>query len=195
MSRQDKRVAILVAGMHRSGTSLVTRLLNLMGCDLPATLMRPVPGNNETGFLESQPVADMNDEILASAGSAWDDWRAFDSDWYRSPVAGQFRERAQAVLREQFGDSRLFVLKDPRICRLMPFWIEAINAVGAEPLVVSPIRNPLSLHSPFPLPPILHPFASPFLSPPHPLLVQLAHQSSVPCLNTVWKKALRYHCL
>ena len=145
MPRQDKRVAILVAGMHRSGTSFVTRLLSFVGCDLPATLMRPHPDNNEAGFWESQPIADLNDEALASAGSAWNDWRAFDSDWYGSPVAGQFRERAQAVLREQFGDSRLFVLKDSRICRLMPFWIEAIRAIGAEPLVISPIRNPLDV--------------------------------------------------
>ena len=145
MPRQDKRVAILVAGMHRSGTSFVTRLLSFVGCDLPATLMRPHPDNNEAGFWESQPIADLNDEALASAGSAWNDWRAFDSDWYGSPVAGQFRERAQAVLREQFGDSRLFVLKDSRICRLMPFWIEAIRAIGAEPLIISPIRNPLDV--------------------------------------------------
>ena len=145
MSRQDRKVAVLLAGMHRSGTSLVTRLLSLVGCDLPTTLMPPVPDNNETGFWESQPVADLNDEILASAGSRWNDWRTFNPDWYGSPVAGQFRERAQAILHEQVGDSRLFVLKDPRICRLMPFWVEAVSAIGAEPVVVSPVRNPFDV--------------------------------------------------
>ena len=145
MPVQDRKVAILVAGMHRSGTSLLTRILNLVGCDLPATLMPPVPDNNETGFWESRLVADLNDEILASAGSRWNDWRAFDSDWYSSPVAGQFQDRAQTILHEQFGDSRLFALKDPRICRLMQFWVEAVGAIGAEPLVVSPVRNPLDV--------------------------------------------------
>ena len=56
-----------------------------------------------------------------------------------------FRERAQAVLETEFADSLLFVLKDPRICRLLPFWIEAVRAHGAIPLVVSPIRNPLDV--------------------------------------------------
>ena len=144
---QKKRVAILVAGMHRSGTSAVTRILSLAGCDLPKNLMTGDVANkfNERGFWEPRSIADLNDEVLASAGSAWDDWRAFDSGWYVSPIAEEFRERARAVLNEEFGTSRLFVLKDPRICRLLKFWIEAIEGVGATPFIVSPIRNPLDV--------------------------------------------------
>ena len=145
MPRQKKRrIAILVAGMHRSGTSAIARLLSIVGCDLPKTLMSgKVPNeSNVTGFWESQRVVDLNDEILVSAGSAWNDWRPFDSNWYASPVADEFRERARTMLLEEFGDSRLFVLKDPRICYLLEFWIEAIRGAGADALVVSPIRNP-----------------------------------------------------
>ena len=93
---QKKRVAILVAGMHRSGTSAVTRILSLAGCDLPKNLMTGDVANkfNERGFWEPRSIADLNDELLASAGSAWDDWRAFDSGWYVSPIAEEFRERA-----------------------------------------------------------------------------------------------------
>ena len=143
MSRhRKKRIAILVAGMHRSGTSAITRVLSLMGCDLPKTLMKPAPNNNERGFWESQPIVDLNDGILASAGSAWNDWRPFDSSWYASLVAEEFRERARAVLCEEFSGSRLFVLKDPRICRLLGFWVEALGAVGADTVIVSTIRSP-----------------------------------------------------
>ena len=145
-SIRPKKTAILVAGMHRSGTSAVVRILNLLGCDLPRTLMAPNP-LNEKGFWESQRVVDLNDEILSSAGSSWDDWRAFDVGWYASPVAGKFREQAQILLKEEYGDSRLFVLKDPRICRLLEFWSEEIEKFGAEIRVVSPIRNPLDVAS------------------------------------------------
>ena len=145
MSYQEKKkVAFLVFGMHRSGTSSVTRLLNLAGCELPKTLMSP-DRCNETGYWESRPIMDLNDEILMSAGSTWDDWRPFDAGWYMSPAAHEYRERACEVLSEEFGDSRLFVLKDPRMCRLSSFWIEAIGTYGAEPLVVSPIRSPLDV--------------------------------------------------
>ena len=140
-----RKIAILVAGMHRSGTSALSRSLNLVGCDLPKTLMKPVPGNNETGFWESQPVWDMNMHLLRSTGSDWKDWRPFDSGWYASPKAGSFREQAQALLHQEFGDSRLFVLKDPVLCRLLPFWIEVLETFGAEPRVVLPIRNPLDV--------------------------------------------------
>ena len=140
-----RKIAILVVGMHRSGTSALSRVLNLVGCDLPKTLMKPVPNNNEAGFWESQPIWDMNMRLLRSTGSDWSDWRPFDSGWYASPKAGSFREQAQALLHQEFGDSRLFVLKDPIMCRLLPFWIEALETFGAEPRFVLPIRNPLDV--------------------------------------------------
>ena len=68
-----KKSAILVAGMHRSGTSAVCRVLSILGCTLPKTLSGSAP-DNERGFWESLAVKDLNDRILASAGSAWDDW-------------------------------------------------------------------------------------------------------------------------
>ena len=147
MKRNDtKRAAILVAGTHRSGTSALTRVLSIAGCDLPKTLMKPQPDNVE-GFWESQAIKDLNQDILMSAGSSWDDWRPFDQGWYTSPIAGEFRERARKLVQSEFNDSRLFILKDPRMCRLLEFWIEIIDACGAQPLVVSPIRNPFDVAS------------------------------------------------
>ena len=140
MSR--RKIAILVVGMHRSGSSVQSRLLNLVGCDLPKTLMKPIVNNNKAGFWGSQPLSDLNRDILLSIGS---DWRPFDSGWYASPTAGSFREQAQALLHQEFGDSRLFVMKDSRLCRLLPFWIEVLETFGAEPRVVLPIRNPLDV--------------------------------------------------
>ncbi len=101
--------------------------------------------HNAMGYWESTEVADLNDAILDAAGSCWDDWEAFDLQWYDSAVAGDFLERAQAVLTNEFGDSRLFVLKDPRICRLLEFWKVALDRVDAAPVVALPIRNPLEV--------------------------------------------------
>ena len=138
------KTAVLVAGMHRSGTSALARVLNFMGCTLPGTLLEPNFAN-EAGYWESEPVVRLNDDILASAGSAWDDWQAFDPAWYASPVAGEFRERALEVLESEYGRGRLFVLKDPRMCRMLPFWIEAARSFGADPLVAVTVRNPLDV--------------------------------------------------
>ncbi len=138
------RTGILVAGMHRSGTSALARVLTLAGCDLPKTLVEAKP-DNVAGFWESPRVVALNDEILASAGSCWDDWRPFDRDWHESPAAEPFRGQALEVLRQEYGASRIFVLKDPRICRLLPFWIDALAGLDVRPCVVSPIRSPLDV--------------------------------------------------
>jgi hypothetical protein len=129
---QDKKSAILVVGMHRSGTSALARMLNLLGCDLPKTLLPGGP-SNEPGHWESWPILTLNEEILASAGSAWDDWEAFNRAWFDSPIEDGFLERALKTLDDEFGASRFFVLKDPRLCRILPFWIKALKAFGATP--------------------------------------------------------------
>ena len=143
-SPSGARTCLLVVGMHRSGTSALARVLTIAGCDLPGTLVEAKP-DNATGFWESQPVVDLNDEILSSTGSYWDDWRPFERDWFESPAAGPFRDRALEVLRQEYGESRLFVLKDPRICRLLPFWTDVLSKLDARACIVSPIRNPLDV--------------------------------------------------
>ena len=75
-----RKVAVVVAGMHRSGTSALTRTLGLVGCELPQQVRRPAQ-DNAHGFWESVPVKNLNAQILASAGSSWDDWQAFNSAW------------------------------------------------------------------------------------------------------------------
>ena len=141
MADQQGKTAILIAGMHRSGTSALTRTLNLMGFDLPSGLM-PAREDNERGFWESQKVCDLNDEILEYSQSNWDDWEALGSCWLESSRYAEFRERAIAVLCDEFADSPLFVLKDPRICRLMPLWVDALSAIDVRPVVAMCVRHP-----------------------------------------------------
>jgi len=118
---RSSRSAVIVLGMHRSGTSALARVLNLLGCDLPKNLMAANP-TNEAGHWEPQLIAALNDRILESGGSSWDDWLRFNPRWLDSPKAEEFCEEAVELTRSEFGGSRLFVLKDPRICRLLPFW-------------------------------------------------------------------------
>jgi hypothetical protein len=139
------RIAILVLGMHRSGTSALTRVINCLGADLPQNLMPAVEGNNDTGFWESLDAYVLNDDILSSAGSSWDDWRRFNPGWMRSSARQSFQRRAVQLLTQDFSKSSLFVLKDPRICRLVPFWLDALREFDAQPRFVLPVRNPVDV--------------------------------------------------
>ena len=147
VSSDADRTVLLVLGMHRSGTSATTRVFSLLGADLPKTLVPAVRDNNETGFWESVEVCTLNDELLQSAGSTWDDWRAFNADWYRSPSYSEYRRRAQDIIKAEFSSSRLIVLKDPRICRIIPFWLDVLRRESFAPLCVIPVRNPVEVAS------------------------------------------------
>lgn len=139
------RTGILVLGMHRSGTSALTRVLNLLGCDLPQHLLQASPNDNDLGFWESPKIVELDEKVLCSAGSGWDDWLPFNPSWFSSPKAVEFHQEAQRVLREEFSASSLFVVKDPRICRFAPLWLEAMQLEGIMPHIVIPIRNPLEV--------------------------------------------------
>jgi hypothetical protein len=143
-SRPPRRSAILVLGMHRSGTSAVARVLSLLGADLPKSLMRPA-ADNPRGFWESQKLMTLHDELLAAAGSSWDDWRRLPPDWLETVTADGLRARLLACLGADFGKSRLFVVKDPRMCRLVPLWRSLLGQFGASVRVVIPVRNPLEV--------------------------------------------------
>jgi hypothetical protein len=111
---------------------------------LPADLLDPGP-DNVTGHWEPKAVVDIHEDLLTIVGSAWDDIAAFPRSWFDSDASLPFRARLAGALRRDFGDARLIVVKDPRICRLVPLWKSVLAELDIEPLFVIPIRNPLEI--------------------------------------------------
>lgn len=140
----NSRTAIVVLGMHRSGTSALTGVLGQMGCDLPKDLMAPADMNAK-GFFESDGITGLNESLLASAGQSWFSFPRFPADWFASPKAAEFSERAVEQIEASYGRSFLYVIKDPRICRLLPFWKPAIARANSRPLFVCIHRHPLDV--------------------------------------------------
>ncbi len=136
--------AVLVAGMHRSGTSAMTRVLNLLGCALPEDLIAPNLGN-EQGHWESFAVVALNDQILAAAGTCWDDWSALNPDWRASPLRDEAIAKASEILRQHGQLSQLFGIKDPRISKLADIWLDACDAAKVDPTLIIMLRNPVEV--------------------------------------------------
>jgi hypothetical protein len=136
-----KSTAIIVAGMHRSGTSALTNVLALYGSSLPAKL-NLASADNPKGFFEPEEIVQLNDEMLARMDSAWDDWASLPQPWFASAEAEEFGKRAIAIIDDNYGDSPLFVLKDPRICRLLPIYRSALTADDREVKVILALRHP-----------------------------------------------------
>lgn len=135
---------VIVLGMHRSGTSAVAGVLSKLGGALPKTIMAS-NGGNPRGYFESRSFMDFHDELLDSAGSRWSDWRQFSPTWYKSLAAQSFRERAKELFKSEFDEAPLSILKDPRICRFTPFWLNILEEMGTAAKVVIPIRSPLEV--------------------------------------------------
>ena len=140
------RTGIIVLGMHRSGTSALGGVLGKLGCDLPATEMPGSPAN-EKGFFESKRIYEMHEDLLDALGITWSDWQPMQPAWLKSHRAATFREKAIEALQAEFGESGLFVLKDPRICRLLPLWTSVIQDFGRDMVIVHTHRNPLNVAS------------------------------------------------
>jgi GT2 family glycosyltransferase len=126
------RTALLVLGMHRSGTSALTRTLNLLGADLPHGLIPASTSSNPSGHWESREIQELNDRILEALGARWDDWHPIDAKTLPADAAASFHRRAAEILERDFAQSPLFVLKDPRMCRLLPLWRTALAQFGAD---------------------------------------------------------------
>lgn len=135
------RLALLVLGMHRSGTSALTRVLSLCGAALPRHLI-PASERNERGYFESQTIWRYHEQLLEEAGTSWHDPSPFPPAWFATPAAEDWVQRMAEAVRHEFGESPVFVLKDPRLCRLLPFWRRVLDAVGAEPRCILPLRHP-----------------------------------------------------
>jgi glycosyltransferase involved in cell wall biosynthesis len=127
--------------MHRSGTSAITRTLGFCGADLPD---EPLAANsyNITGYWEPTQIVDLNDRILASAHSGWWDWRADPIATLDQAERDGFRFAAVTTMRRELEGRTRYLLKDPRICRMLPFWIDVLRDVGATIKVVLVLRHP-----------------------------------------------------
>lgn len=137
------RQALLVLGMHRSGTSALSGVLARLGAQPPKTLMVPTK-DNPKGYWESTELQQLHDRLLRKIGSRWNDWGAFDPGW-ESTAAYEFRVALAPILEHEFGDARLLLIKDPRICRFLPLWLRALGDMGVAPRILIPIRNPLEV--------------------------------------------------
>lgn len=138
------RSCVVVLGMHRSGTSMAAGILSKIGCD-PAVNLMPANFANEKGYFESHPIAAFNDRLLISAASDWRDFQKIARGWFTSPHAVSAQLRASELVDQEYGTSALFLLKDPRMCRLMPFWRDIFEAEGISPWILHVHRSPLAV--------------------------------------------------
>ena len=131
--------------MHRSGTSAITRGLQILGVNLGDTLLPPA-FDNPKGFWEDQDILRINEALLAEFQSAYDRVGLLEIDMiHPSPAIAKLEKDAQSVLAQKFSRVDVFAIKDPRLARLLPFWQRAFSDAGLAVAYIIALRNPLSV--------------------------------------------------
>lgn len=90
MTPSAQRRALVVLGMHRSGTSAAARVFSLLGAELPQNLLPPTEGN-ASGYWEPAALVAAHDSLLAELDSRWDDLCPLPSGWCESEAARRAR--------------------------------------------------------------------------------------------------------
>ncbi len=130
---------IIVLGMHRSGTSLTTRLINMMGAYFaPKNLWLEANADNPKGFWERTDVLAINRGLMQAGGCLW--YRVDQWDDARVNIPAPLANGMKATLQE-LNAHKPWVLKDPRLCITLPCWLPHL----ASPVAVITSRNPLEI--------------------------------------------------
>ena len=111
-----------VLGMHRSGTSAVTRALNLLGAALPGEMMTNTH-HNTSGHWEPLEVVDMHDRLLAGHGFVWDDpFIPLNICDTRTGATSSAIDEITEFVNQHVAPNPVALVKYPRICHTLPLW-------------------------------------------------------------------------
>lgn len=117
--------AVVILGMHRSGTSALSGSLRDAGLYLGEVLDKGF-SSNPKGLQEPPSVLYMHEDLLRSNGGSWDNPPP-------RPVWGKLHESVRDLFIESRQNKSLWGFKDPRTLFTLHGWIEAspeLKAVG-----------------------------------------------------------------
>lgn len=127
------KMKIFIIGMHRSGTSMITGILNKCGLELGGNLLMGAR-DNPLGHFESREFIRINQEILIRNGGRW-----FDLPKEIKSYPGMKGKMRKFV--NGFDPQKISGFKDPRVCITFPFWYQAIHP---EPVKAVMVVRPFS---------------------------------------------------
>ena len=142
---EDKNI-IVVLGMHRSGTSAVTRGLQALGISLGNNLLPPVKGDNDKGYWEDSDINCLNIDMLNHIGHDWASLESPTEEDFQTLRTAGFLRRSRKLLEQKLHENGgIFAFKDPRTIRLLELWQEVFQRSDIQPRYVLAVRNPLSV--------------------------------------------------
>lgn len=139
INHRDKR-PVVVLGMHRSGTSVLSRAMMVFGYAHSGTSL-PADEHNQRGYWEDGEVVALNDALLGFLGRRWHDLGMISSTQVDALINSPYLYLAELVLRMRLEADKPLVLKDPRFSILLRFWKEVFKRCGIHPYYLFSTRQ------------------------------------------------------
>ena len=136
----NKKTVVLILGMHRSGTSAVTGVLNQFGASVPLAEDTVISADNPKGHWEHRGVNNINDQILRHFRQTWTTFLPLELNQTPPHLIQKLDAMLVKVISE--AEAPLLVLKDPRFCVLLPLWLESLDRLDVEVKVIFCVRHP-----------------------------------------------------
>ena len=133
---------VVILGMHRSGTSLIAKSIELFNYSLGDHLM-PAGDDNPKGFWEDVDLVALNDKFLGSNLASWES--PLYGDRLSAELALEFQNDAQKFLAHKLASRNRLAIKDPRMCVLMDFWSAQFARARVNVKYITVYRNPLDI--------------------------------------------------
>lgn len=130
--------------MHRSGTSALTYIFHLLGASLPNNILG-ANQENITGHWEPTRLVRLNDKILKELESNWASYNAISESSLKNEIREVYKYKIKNILKDEYSDNKLFVLKDPRMCRLLNLYLDVFEEMGVDVKIAFIFRNPISV--------------------------------------------------
>jgi hypothetical protein len=128
---------IVILGTHRSGTSALMGALKLCGVNIGPRWL--------ADLYEHPAIVTLHDEMLGDLKSSWDDAFLLENSWWTSEKIKHYKEKIIEIITNEFKHAQWWGIKDPRMCILLPLWLEIFEELSISPHFIISIRNPLEI--------------------------------------------------
>lgn len=140
-ARHHHKQAVLILGSGRSGTSVMTKCINLMGVSLGTdNLLAPSKRINPKGYFENKDVI----KIHKSLGSKVR-YRPAAQGYYDAAKISRDRTELTEYLHGFFQNEPALVIKDPRMNDYIQLWQHVLADLDVDPVEIILLRNPLDV--------------------------------------------------
>jgi hypothetical protein len=138
--------AVCILGMHRSGTSMISRSVNLLGVNLgePEKLLGKAKANPK-GFWEYRKITQSQEKLLKVFKHRWYSTKPLPSKWWEHSEAKPIQKHIKKIIKTEFYGEKLWGWKDPRNSLLLPMWKEIQTELDFDLSFIIMVRNPLDV--------------------------------------------------